>query len=342
MRKINRITAIGVFCCLSFGTAVAQQKRENVKEEKVFYYEDVPSLYKRYLKDVQGNLLEVEDKGFVIAAKPQTLYKGVYKEGKAFDGFFKEEIVLSEIALVNYYEQGVLKAQYSFDYLEKEDYAVPINYDLETLFEDGKVKQGRVYDQGERETILEILNYEDFKIKSMYLDLFGMHYFNRISFELVGDTLIMKNLADQSEVWVKKVGSEFHADFVGKGKKVMSAKPLITEVAKGTPLSTRIVYKDDKGQNQEFCFKRSELDEAFEYLDENDFLVGMFLQFPVVYQGSVATLFQAIITRFSEIKNAMNNVASFAALLPFSNFPFDKSQVVKMGMYDENGQFVEE
>ncbi|WP_158210608.1 hypothetical protein [Myroides phaeus] len=341
MKRIKGIIVLGALCCLPFGTVFAQEKRSDMKEEKVFYDEDDKRLYKRILKDEKGKVIEVEDNGFMIDGKPQKMYKGVYKEGKPFEGYFKEEKILSEINLINYYEQGERKAQYSYDYLARDQFAAPFMYDLETVYEGGKVKSGRVYKEVEEGNALGIVNYENFEEKSLFIDLFEMHYFNRISFELTDDQLSIKDMSGESLIVVKKAGNKLTADYFIKGQHLFTAKPFIEVVKKGSPLSMTVYYKDKKEVEQEFSFKRLPFDSNMDQF-ANQFLTPIFLQFPAVYEGSLEQLLSAITSKFDVIAKDLNAIESFADLLPFSVYPFDEKKIVGVEEYDEKGQLVKE
>lgn len=342
MKRVKEIMALGILCSLSFGSVYAQQKSKDMKEEKVLYSEYDTNFYTSYFKDAQGNVVEVEDNGFIIEAKPQKMYKGVYKDGKPFDGYFKEGEVLQEIALVNYYEKGELKGQYSYDYLAGDQSSAPFIYGLETLFEGGKVKSGRIYKEDEGSSILEILNYEDFKVKSLFLDMFAMHYFNRLSFELTDEQLEIKDLQSHSKIVIEKEGNKLVADFFVKDKKMLTAKPFFEEVKKGTALSQTVYYLDDKGVEQEFNYKRMMLDSNFKYLDNSPFLGYAFLQFPTIYDGALEDLLNVVIHNFELLDKDINRIESFANLLPFSPYPFKESQVVRVEEYDQKGHLVKE
>ena len=341
MNKAKRIFVFGTLCCLPFGSVFAQEKSKGMKEEKVFYNEDDSRLFQRIVKDGQGNVVEIEDNGFRIVAKPQESYQGIYKKGKPFEGYFKEGSILSEIILINYYEQGVHKAQYSYDYLEKDQFTAPFIYGLETLYEDGNVKRGRVYKEVEGGAALGIVTYEDFGLKSLFIDLFELHYFNRISFELTDDQLLVKDMRDESLIVVKKVKNTLTADYFIKGQHLFTAKPFIELAKKGAPLSMTVYYKDEKEVEQEFSFKRLPFDSNMDPF-ANSFLTPMFLQFPAVYEGSLEQLLSAISNKFDVMAKDLNAMESFADLLPFGVYPFDEKKIVNVEEYDEKGQLVKE
>lgn len=342
MERIKRIIALGVLCSLSFGSVYAQQKSKDMKEEKVYYSDYDTRFYTSYLKDEQGNLVEIEDNGFIIEAKPQKVYKGVYKDGKPYDGYFKEGSVLNEIDLVNYYEKGELKGQYSYDYLAGDQSSAPFIYGLETLFEGGKVRSGRIYKEGEDRSIVEILNYEDFKVKSLFIDMFAMHYFNRFSFELTDEQLVIRDLQAQSAIEVEKQGDKLVADYLVKNKKLLTAKPFVEKVKKGTPLSQTLYYKDDKGMEQEFSYKPMLLDSNLKYLENSPFLAEIFLKFPNVYENSLADLLSGIIANFEARDEHDNQMKGFGDLLPLDLYPFKESQIVRVEEYDHKGHLVKE
>lgn len=55
----------------------------------------------------------VEDDSFILFDKPLSSYTGTYINGKCYSGYFKTEYKEYEMILVDYYENGALKYQYS-------------------------------------------------------------------------------------------------------------------------------------------------------------------------------------------------------------------------------------
>lgn len=128
-----------------------------------------------------GVLTKIKDFSFAISEKPQSSYEGVLKNGKPYSGYFETEYS-REFKQVDYFENGTLKFQYSNDYLKNmENYRFP-EYNLKAIYKDGKIYDGAEYILNEKQFITRY--WKNGVLKSFDWDLFAMHYFNRIHFEL--------------------------------------------------------------------------------------------------------------------------------------------------------------
>ena len=138
-----------------------------------------------------GILAKIKDYSFTIAEKPQEFYEGIYKNGKPFSGYFETEDD-REFKQVNYFESGVLKFQYSNDYLKNMDNYRHQLYDIKSTYKDGKIFDGVEYKLNEKQFITRY--WKNGVLKSFDWDLFAMHYFNRIHFELKNNTIEINDM----------------------------------------------------------------------------------------------------------------------------------------------------
>lgn len=143
-----------------------------------------------------GNLAKIVNTSFHITEKPQNAYEGIYKNGKPFSGYFETEED-REFKQVDFYENGEKKFQYSNNYLENMDNYRFQQYNIKSIYRDGKIFDGVEYDLKDRQFISRYL--KNGVLTSFDWDLFAMHYFNRIHLELKGNTIEMNDMQEKTE-----------------------------------------------------------------------------------------------------------------------------------------------
>ncbi|WP_299214362.1 hypothetical protein [uncultured Aquimarina sp.] len=157
----------------------------------------------------------IEYDSFVIVEKPQKVYKGFYKDGKPYNGYFSKGN--DEFPRVDYYENGEAKFQYSLDVyqmalgaesseveglqeqegevMNEEDYEEYMKdlykpkLNIKSVYESGKIVDG--YEYGELNSGIISRKIEKQKTTAFHIDAFAMHYYQRTSLVLVSDTLII-------------------------------------------------------------------------------------------------------------------------------------------------------
>ncbi|MCH5599191.1 toxin-antitoxin system YwqK family antitoxin [Niabella ginsengisoli] len=127
-----------------------------------------------------GEISSVEYFNFTIKEKPQESYKGKYKNGNPFHGYFANQIIVDKIYLIDYFENGKIKYQYSFDILEQLEGYRHYIYNHKAEFENGKVLNGAEFIPPTKNGFLKI-NYKNGVADALEINLFAMHYFNRIN-----------------------------------------------------------------------------------------------------------------------------------------------------------------
>ncbi|MCG9792443.1 toxin-antitoxin system YwqK family antitoxin [Flavobacterium algicola] len=155
---------------------------------------------------------------FVITDHPQKEYSGTYKDGKPFDGYFREQE--SEFKAVDYYKNGVLVNQFSNDYLKNMDNYRFQTYDLKSTFKDGKVFDGMEYQKRDKEFIS--LKWQDGVLQAIDYDVFAMHYFNRIHCELLKDVIEITEHASKAKIIIEKKNSIINKSVVYNDKTLIS------------------------------------------------------------------------------------------------------------------------
>ncbi|WP_426475576.1 toxin-antitoxin system YwqK family antitoxin [Chryseobacterium balustinum] len=150
--------------------------KDNIKKQK--FYEN-------------GILVKVKDYSFAISEKPQDSYEGIFKNGKPFSGYFETEYS-HEFKQIDYFENGILKFQYSNDYLKNMENYKHQYYDIKSTYKDGKIFDGAEYLLNDKQFITRY--WKNGVLKSFDWDLFAMHYFNRIHFELKNNNIEINDM----------------------------------------------------------------------------------------------------------------------------------------------------
>jgi len=140
----------------------------------------------------------VEESSFIIFDNVQSKYIGTYKDGKCYNGYFKTDYSEYEIVLVDYYEMGVLKYQYSkkFDLksFESEDKRI---LDTKSICKDGKIFNGIEYAFINKGLACKI--WKDGKLENFTVHIFAMHYYNRFIFERQDSTIRITNKLEEGD-----------------------------------------------------------------------------------------------------------------------------------------------
>ena len=185
---------------------------------------------------------------FLIKEKPQSSYKGYYKNEQPHEGYFIQHIILNEIPLVDYYENGELKYQYSFDFLKQLDNYQFYEYDQKSIYNNGKILDGFEFLDNEEGFLLRI-GYKNGNTNYLELNLFAMHAFNRFTFDYNGNEIIIKDFEKQTSIKIaEKSNGIFTEVFDKDGKLIVNNQQ--KEVQKGSPNSITI-YKTENNQLKE-------------------------------------------------------------------------------------------
>lgn len=231
------------------GTLVDEEKITVYKNGKIAeetFFED------RYNKDriqkqkiyENGILAKIKDYSFTISEKPQEFYEGVLKNGKAFSGYFETEDS-REFKQVNYFENGILKFQYSNDYLKNmENYRHQL-YDIKSTYKEGKIVDGVEYKLNEKQFVSRY--WKNGVLKSFDWDLFAMHYFNRIHFELKNNAIEISDMQAKrkAEIKIEQSGNNFNKQLLIDGKLVDSTRKEYLESKYKEGL---ILYREQDGK----------------------------------------------------------------------------------------------
>lgn len=114
-------------------------------------------------------------------------FTGIYKDEIPFSGFFEKE--RGEFKAVDYYENGKIKFQYSKDWFsdmnESENQKTGLT--LISTFVNGKIVDGNEYFDYNK---IKVTKYwQNSIIKTLDVDFFEMHYYNRLHYEIKNNVL---------------------------------------------------------------------------------------------------------------------------------------------------------
>ncbi|MFY1045416.1 toxin-antitoxin system YwqK family antitoxin [Chryseobacterium sp. GP-SGM7] len=170
-----------------------------------------------------GVLEKIKNYSFTISEKPQDFYEGIFKNGKPFSGYFETEDD-REFKQVNYFENGILKFQYSNDYLKNMDNYAHQVYNIKSIYKDGKIFDGVEYNLNKKQFISRY--WKNGVLQSFDWDLFAMHYFNRIHFELKNNTIEIGDLQAnrKAEIKIDPSKTDFNKQLFIDGKLIDSTK----------------------------------------------------------------------------------------------------------------------
>ncbi|MBW1294580.1 hypothetical protein [Aquimarina litoralis] len=154
----------------------------------------------------------IEHDSFIIVDNPKEVYKSFYKDGMLYEGYFPKGN--SEFPRVDYYEKGILKFQYSLDIYqmalngESEDIDAPIEMteeeydaylknrykpklDIKSIYQNGEIIDG--YSYKEIKSGLLTRKIENYRTIALFIDVFAMHFYQRVNIILDGDRIYIKS-----------------------------------------------------------------------------------------------------------------------------------------------------
>jgi antitoxin component YwqK of YwqJK toxin-antitoxin module len=217
-------------------------KKEESNVAKTIYFEN-------------GKRSKIVNKSFLITSDKQEFYTGIYKSDNPFSGYFATDF--NEFNHVDYYENGIIKYQYSNNYLENlEKYEYP-NYNIKSTYKDGKIIDGPEYIKLDRQFITK--NWKNGVLKSFDFDVFAVHYFNRYHFELKNNAIELEEFSKKikGKIVLEKVNNENVGKFSISGKLLATSSSV--EVDETIPSETgSILYYQTANKIEAKLFKSTE------------------------------------------------------------------------------------
>lgn len=279
---------------------------------------------------VNNELQDISYFNFIIEDQQQEMYTGTFKNGKPFDGFFKTETIIDDIRIIAYYENGILKKEYSFDPIQQmEDYHF-YNYNLTTVYKDAVPVSGPVYTKPDRSSYLTIY-YQDQVPTKLEYNLFAMHYFNRITFSNAVNELRITELRSPVEIRLNK-GSNPPSIAVYSENQMMIPTVAVKDAKEGDPESATFYYVDGK-QIKTYSMNMAHMDQEW---GGDGIMQGLYL----FAQRVASKTGPEIISTYADlVSNA--EYKSKSRLTTKLAFPFEDEDLLSRVTYDEAGKIRE-
>ncbi len=280
-------------------------------------------------KIVQNNQLKsVIYSNFLIKEKPQASYTGIFQNEKPYEGYFINKIILNEIPLVDFYEKGELKYQYSFDFLKQLDNYQFYEYDQKSVYKNGKIVDGFEFFDNDEGFLLRI-GYKNEKSNYLEMNLFAMHAFNRFTFDYKGKEILVKDFQKQTSIKLTEKNNGIFAEvFDENGKLIVNNQQ--KEVQKGSPNSTTI-YKVENNLLKEENISSESLNPLIEkvYKEINPFIVLIYSSVAYNRTMKIDDLFNQFVGIFKS-----NNIQKLFSQESFIEGP---NKVLSSLRYNKNG-----
>ncbi|MCJ8155240.1 hypothetical protein MKJ01_15850 [Chryseobacterium sp. SSA4.19] len=231
------------------GTLVQDTKTSVYKDGKIseetFFQDDYNKggIQKQKLYE-KGIPVKIKDYSYTISEKPQSFYEGILKNGSPFSGYFETE-GNREFKQVNYFENGILKFQYSNDYLKNMDNYAHQVYNIKSTYRDGKIFDGVKYNPGEKQFVSRY--WKNGVLQSFDWDLFAMHYFNRLRFELKNNTIEISDMQAnrKAEIKIDQSKNTFNKQLFIDGKLIDSTRE---EYLNSKYKEALVLYREQDGK----------------------------------------------------------------------------------------------
>ncbi|MBL1410601.1 toxin-antitoxin system YwqK family antitoxin [Sphingobacterium faecale] len=300
-----------------------------VKTRSIYHSRDENRLLS--IEEFDNNVLQsVTYFDFTIKEQPKASYTGYFKNQKPFNGFFKLDTLIDDISLVDYYENGILKYKYSFDFIEQLENYEHYLYTVKTTYKDGNPLSGPCYKTVGRERLLQI-DYADGKVNRFDVNLFGMHFFARISFQLDNDILSISGGNSPIAIKAYQANQSIIADLY-KDDQIFRKGQESTQIKEGSPNSITFYYIKD-GQIKTFA--SSILPFMDEDIDHNDLVMKLYPMFPMNNTTDIQTLLNKFLNKFET--GDLEETFEYGI---GENFPFKMEDILTTVEFDQNGAIV--
>lgn len=196
----------------------------------------------------------------------------------------------------------------------------PIEYTLKTTYENGKVVTGNVYHQ-KADNILDTEQYLDGEKIGFTIDIFAIHYFNRITFKIEVNQLSIKTLNSNDEVKIYKKDGWAVSDYYIDGVDQQKSQPLLIEVKEATSYSTSLFYYDEENTLRQY---KMFLNEEQNPVSNNDLLLNYYPRFSFEYKEELTQLMKTIEQYF--IDSTINTEEPIETLFSEVSIPYNQKK----------------
>ncbi|WP_413512477.1 hypothetical protein [Myroides odoratus] len=284
------------------------------------------------MEQVTPNLRETNQ--IHIFDDPKPVYQLELRDNHPFNGYeISEEKLLGEFNFVNFYKNGELVAKYAIDYLNTDGTFLPVEYTLKTTYQNGKIHEGYEYHELPQGRVI-VDQYKNETRNAFYIDLFAMHYFNRLSFQLKDNSIIIHNMETNNELHIYKIENVLQADFYEDKKRIVTSKKNRQQIDKIAPNASTIYYLGKDKTLKEFTFIASEQVDLEKIEDE--FLRPIFWQFSFEFSGDMnqaLEIARMTIEGFGKFKKA-----DLAYLFQSTSIPYNEENFLALVHYDAQGK----
>ncbi|MBJ2175855.1 hypothetical protein JBL43_16495 [Aureibaculum sp. A20] len=183
------------------------------QEKSHEHHTGTPPKHEETAMDASKIKTEIVDSTFVIAENPQKSYRGIYKENKPYNGYFKSKN--SDASLVDFYKNGIKTIQYSYDLLKNfQDLQNNINQesdkevlDIKTTFKNRKIVNGELKEK--YKNIYISRKFTNGKLLAVDTDILSMRDIKRLHIKIANEKLIFSYITDSiSKVEVTRNNNE--------------------------------------------------------------------------------------------------------------------------------------
>lgn len=280
------------------------------------------------MKQVNPNVKETN--AIRIFDDKKNVYQLELRDGRPFNGYeISDEQLLGELNYVNYYQNGQLVAKYAIDYLNMDTQIAPVNYTLKTTYHHGKVLDGPVYHELPH-GVVRIDQYQNGQLIGFMIDLFAMHYFNRLDFQLKDNKVMIHDMQSNNELQIHKKDGFLQADFYKGKKRIATSKRSVQQIDQIAPHATTAYYLDQDGTLREFHFIKTTYPEMDDV--ENDFLTPLFSQFSFEFDGDLNLFFDQLYKKLGDLGHM--NKRNFASVFHSYSFPYDEKNYLGAVSYN--------
>lgn len=294
--------------------------------EKIFYSKYSGGI-ERKEKYVNNELSTIEYHNFTIVEDEKDFYEATYKNRQPYEGYFLNDSLINSIPLVDYYKKGELTNQYSFDFLNENDSYQHRTFDIKSTFINGKIAEGSQFKMIGNSAFIK----EEYKNKKMIgfdVNLFAMHYFNKISFQSIKNEIIISELDSPYKIKIDQDNLSSVNLFENDNLLYSTSS---NEVKEGTPNSYTIFYVENNTVKK-YNFTENPL---FNITSNNKIILTVMNILPEKNESKKDYLVLLNETMENLIQSNFNYEMTASRLY---NFPFDEKDIISNLYYNNEGK----
>lgn len=273
-----------------------------------------------------GKITKIIDRSFTISENVQDSYEGIYKNEKPYSGYFSAD--LREFNYVDYYENGIKKHQYSSNYLENLDNYQHPNYDIKSIYKNGKIIDGVEYIKLNRQFMSKY--WKNGVLQSFDFDIFAVHYFNRFHFELKNNTIEITELNKEKKgkIVSEKAGDKLIYKLIIGDEVAVSGSSLELNNVIPEEFGTIVYYESENIIEAKFLDSKEVNNEETQ---ESEMLYGIFAA-NINTSKTINENFNTIVDNFSKEKDAEEKFGKGDINTSLTGLRFNQSKKPEIGI----------